>query len=208
MRELKDILNINPNKMTVKELKEFIRYQTGKANLSISEYKQNDFTNTMYDSGISKLQEVSGVNKKTGAIALKFTGKNKAELVRQARELKYFNKWDIYSTEGKATLDEKSRKAYETFKENYGDNWSEQEWRDLVEAFGSVGNAMHEFGYGDKDRKAGATGGEALIQAVGDIKDKAKVNLLTAMQQSVRESKGLTNRERIKDITDRMQGLK
>lgn len=210
MRTLQELLNeeISVRDMTVNELKTFIRYQTGQVNLRLSDY---DYNNELLNDELEKLKQFGGIGKagtkREGQLLLNFRGKQKVDLVRQASELRYFNKWDIYSNVGKNQLTEKEQKAYDSFVENYskkGVTWSKEEWRSMVEAFGSLGSELSSYGYGDANRKAGASSSRPLIMAIGRAKDNSKLDIFTAMRMSVKNRPSLTQRERIKDIVELM----
>ena len=110
---------------------------------------------------------------------LGFRGKTKAELQSQARELEYFNQWK--GTETKEVRDKTNLAKYQTFVTNNPEfsDYSYQEWRDLVEVFGSTENFIDSFGYENLK--------ELHKESVNNGK---KINLAGAMRDIMKSSKG------------------
>lgn len=102
--------------------------------------------------------------------------RDKESLIRQARELKAFNKWDIYTPEGKRALEERERKAYETFTEHEWSDISKQQWKDMVEAFGAIGaDIITEVSSDD------------FVRAYSEASDKGKVRFVDIYKEMEKE---------------------
>lgn len=86
---------------------------------------------------------------KRGKAIYGFSGKRKADLQAQARELEYFNQWK--GSEPKYVARQQDIKKYETFIQNNPEfaNYSFQEWTELVTMFGQVQDKLNSFGYED-----------------------------------------------------------
>lgn len=184
-------------KMTVKELQKVIREQTAQANKAIVSYNNADMNIAQVNVEIAKLQEFGAKGKK-GGIGLDFRGKKKMDLVRQARELKYFNEWDIQTPEGQRARSDAEKKAYKKFRNRPEFKGIEyEEWRSMVEAFGAVGDKLNSYGY---------EGGQ-LVQAYKEVpQNERKVDIYTAMTRSMEENKSLSVTERMLDIIRIVKG--
>lgn len=114
---------MNPSKKwTVKEIQDWIREQTEKANEILEKVVKGEYTDPKYIEEIRKLQKATG-QKRTGLdkpISLMFRGKKKKDLLSQARKLRNFFKADE-EIRKKQEDDEKANKAFDTFKDNFGD---------------------------------------------------------------------------------------
>ena len=114
---------MNPSKKwTVREIQQWIREQTQKANEIVKKVFGGELTNPKYAEEIRKMQKATG-QKRTGAenpISLLFRGKTKKQLLSQSRKLRNFFKADE-EIRAKERSDERAKRAYDTFKERYGD---------------------------------------------------------------------------------------
>lgn len=165
--------------MNVKELKTLIKKETKKANTRIKRA-------TSKKKGPSKaVQEELDVLRRKGIIGARgkaitgFRGKTKAELQAQARELQYFNQWR--GTETKAVRDATNLAKYQSFILNNPDfkDYSYQDWRDLVETFGSTQDFLQSFGY------------ENIKELHKEItRNKEEVNLAQALRSTLRKTRG------------------
>ena len=73
--------------MTVRELKAYIKENTISVNKALESYYESGEDISTVNKQISKLKQLSGISKKDNRyIIANFSGKNKVELVRQARE--------------------------------------------------------------------------------------------------------------------------
>lgn len=129
---------MNYNKMTVKQLKSMIREKTKEINITLATNPdlQDKFS---VKQAISNLQQLGATGRKGNIIGLGFSnkGRNKASLVRQLKELDYTN--PLFENEdGVNYLEEKYQRAYNEFLREHPDV-TEEEYRDVVTAFGSVG---------------------------------------------------------------------
>ena len=188
------------SKMTVKELKAYIKENTTSVNKALESYYESGQNIATVNKQISKLKQLSGISKKNNRyIIANFRGKKKVELVRQARELTYFSNWDIDTPLGIEQASERERKAYEDFSSKHEfKNIEYDEWRGLVEAFGALGDKLNSYGYEHGN----------IAHLYNNIpKDERKVDIFRAMQDSVDDSPSLTVDERLIDIDKRVRGL-
>ena len=188
------------SKMTVKELKAYIKENTISVNKSIESYYESGQNIATVNKQISKLRQLSGISKRNNNLIIaNFRGKRKIDLLRQARELTYFSNWDIDTPTGIAKASEKELKAYETFSSRPEfQDIDFYEWRSLVEAFGAFGDKLNSYGYEHGN----------IAHAYSQIpKDERKVDIFKAMQDSMKETPSLTVDERLIDIDKRVRGL-
>lgn len=185
MKEAKEL-----REYSVKELKQYIRRATGKANKTITRVRnqkrrsaKGQRTEKAY--GILRAQGYTGKN---DLLIYGFKGKNKSGLLLQAQELKYFNEWG-----GNKTPQEKRteyEKSYETFKENNIEfsDVSFEEYRQLVEFFGTMDDLIENFGY---------TEIKSLIDEQNESGSKygKPSNLIKAMKNVLKENKGITDKD-------------
>lgn len=164
--------------MTVSELKKFIRKETKKANTRLNRILKKKKVSKAVKEEVDYLKTKGIIGKRNKAI-LGFRGKTKSELQSQARELEYFNQWR--GTETKEVRDKTNLAKYQTFTTNNPEfsGYSYQEWRDLVEVFGSTENFIESFGY------------ENLKELHKEsVNSGRKVNLAGAMRSIMKQSKG------------------
>lgn len=188
------------SKMTVRELKAYIKENTTSVNKALESYYESGQDIATVNKQISKLKQLSGISKKDNRyIIANFRDKKKVELVRQARELTYFSNWDIDTPLGIEQVSERERKAYEDFSSKPEfKNIEYDEWRGLVEAFGALGDKLNSYGYEHGN----------IAHLYNNIpKDERKVDIFRAMQDSVDDSPSLTVDERLIDIDKRVRGL-
>lgn len=162
--------------MTVRELKSYIRKLTSSVNEKINEYKGDS---TLIKSEISTLKSLGTGNMKSKKVGLGFLGKKKSELVQQARELEYFENWDIETPSGRRKIEARERRAWETFSRR-NPEYSYDEWRNLVEVFGAIGKK-------DLDK----FGSEQVRELNKEMTAEGKrTNLAKSMNEVLKESKG------------------
>ena len=182
--------------MTIKELQAEIRSKTHIVNERLKQFYNDGNSSTMVQSEVKKLQGLAGKSRSSKQIGLGFSGKNKMQLVRQLRELQYFEQWDIYSEDGQRALELKERKAWESF---YKDNpeYTYQEWRDLVETFGSLNDSMLQ--------QFGSTN---IVEAYKDATQGEKVNLLKYIKEISKDDsmRGTTQEQKIDRLREMLSG--
>lgn len=114
---------MNPSKKwTVKEIQQWIREQTEKANKIVEKVFKGEYADDKYNKEIRKMQKATG-QKRSGLdkpISLLFRGKKKKDLLSQARKLRNFFKADE-SIRAEQENDKRAKRAYDTFRENFGD---------------------------------------------------------------------------------------
>ena len=114
----------------------------------------------------------------------------KADYKRLHRELQYALQWDLDTPEGQRQLDLKERKAFETFNKHQRAGGYEElaydEWRDMVENFGSAGKSVLEQFYATRGYGSGD-----VVRVYREASEQGKnTNISKAMRDVIRESKG------------------
>lgn len=168
----------NPKKKwTTEQLKAYIRQRTKEANKNINEYrdkvKKGDIEEyRSVENVIEKLRAKAGVKGKKGAeIGLGLSGKKKAQLLEQARGLARYKQFDVWSEDFKREQEEKTQKAYKSFKSNLlyqGVDVTYEEYKDMVSQLGTIGEAV----LGKLDYEA------ALEQYSQALRSGKKINLV------------------------------
>ena len=142
----------NPKKKwTTEQLKAYIKQRTKEANKNINEYrdkvKKGDIEEyRSVENVIEKLRAKAGVKGRKGAeIGLGLSGKKKEALLEQARGLARYKQFDVWSEDYKREKEEKTQKAYESFKSNLynkGVDISYDEYKDMVTQLGTIGEGV------------------------------------------------------------------
>lgn len=168
----------NPKKKwTTEQLKAYIKQRTKEANKNINEYrdkvKKGDIEEyRSVENVIEKLRAKAGVKGRKGAeIGLGLSGKKKAQLLEQARGLARYKQFDVWSEDFKREQEEKTQKAYKSFKSNLlykGVDVTYDEYKDMVSQLGTIGEAV----LGKLDYEA------ALEQYSQALRSGKKINLV------------------------------
>lgn len=168
----------NPKKKwTTEQLKAYIRQRTKEANKNINEYrdkvKKGDIEEyRSVENAIEKLRAKAGVKGRKGAeIGLGLSGKKKEALLEQARGLARYKQFDVWSEDFKREQEEKTQKAYKSFKSNLlykGVDVTYEEYKDMVSQLGTIGEAV----LGKLDYEA------ALEQYSQALRSGKKINLV------------------------------
>ena len=168
----------NPKKKwTTEQLKAYIRQRTKEANKNINEYrdkvKKGDIEEyRSVENVIEKLRAKAGVKGRKGAeIGLGLSGKKKEALLEQARGLARYKHFDVWSEDFKREQEEKTQKAYKSFKSNLlykGVDVTYEEYKDMVSQLGTIGEAV----LGKLDYEA------ALEQYSQALRSGKKINLV------------------------------
>ena len=168
----------NPKKKwTTEQLKAYIKQRTKEANKNINEYrdkvKKGDIEEyRSVENVIEKLRAKAGVKGRKGAeIGLGLSGKNKEALLEQARGLARYKQFDVWSEDFKREQEEKTQKAYKSFKSNLlykGVDVTYEEYKDMVSQLGTIGEAV----LGKLDYEA------ALEQYSQALRSGKKINLV------------------------------
>ena len=168
----------NPKKKwTTEQLKAYIRQRTKEANKNINEYrdkvKKGDVEEyRSVENVIEKLRAKAGVKGRKGAeIGLGLSGKKKEALLEQARGLARYKQFDVWSEDFKREQEEKTQKAYKSFKSNLlyqGVDVTYEEYKDMVSQLGTIGEAV----LGKLDYEA------ALEQYSQALRSGKKINLV------------------------------
>ena len=168
----------NPKKKwTNEQLKAYIKQRTKEANKNINEYrdkvKKGDIEEyRSVENVIEKLRAKAGVKGRKGAeIGLGLSGKKKEALLEQARGLARYKQFDVWSEDFKREQEEKTQKAYKSFKSNLlykGVDVTYEEYKDMVSQLGTIGEAV----LGKLDYEA------ALEQYSQALRSGKKINLV------------------------------
>lgn len=168
----------NPKKKwTTEQLKAYIKQRTKEANKNINEYrdkvKKGDIEEyRSVENVIEKLRAKAGVKGRKGAeIGLGLSGKKKEALLEQARGLARYKQFDVWSEDFKHEQEEKTQKAYKSFKSNLlykGVDVTYEEYKDMVSQLGTIGEAV----LGKLDYEA------ALEQYSQALRSGKKINLV------------------------------
>lgn len=168
----------NPKKKwTTEQLKAYIKQRTKEANKNINEYrdkvKKGDIEEyRSVENMIEKLRAKAGVKGRKGAeVGLGLSGKKKEALLEQARGLARYKQFDVWSEDFKREQEEKTQKAYKSFKSNLlykGVDVTYEEYKDMVSQLGTIGEAV----LGKLDYEA------ALEQYSQALRSGKKINLV------------------------------
>lgn len=168
----------NPKKKwTTEQLKAYIKQRTKEANKNINEYrdkvKKGDIEEyRSVENAIEKLRAKAGVKGRKGAeVGLGLSGKKKEALLEQARGLARYKQFDVWSEDFKREQEEKTQKAYKSFKSNLlykGVDVTYDEYKDMVSQLGTIGEAV----LGKLDYEA------ALEQYSQALRSGKKINLV------------------------------
>lgn len=168
----------NPKKKwTTEQLKAYIKQRTKEANKNINEYRDKvkkgdieEYKNV--ENLIQKLKSSAGVKGRKGAeVGLGLSGKKKEALLEQARGLARYKQFDVWSEDFKREQEEKTQKAYKSFKSNLlyqGVDVTYEEYKDMVSQLGTIGEAV----LGKLDYEA------ALEQYSQALRSGKKINLV------------------------------
>ena len=189
-------------KKTVKQLKEEIKSNTEELNRRIDEYRKSGKTLKDVEQNIELIKRISGVKK--GRQAIKDDKKvigyreveigtgdlnkaTKSHLIRQARELQSFLQWDISTPTGQRQWEAREQAEWQTFNKHFSEyGFNKNEWRDLVEIFGAVGEAvLNQFGSGSGNQASGV-----LVREYKNANDIARANIVKEMHEVLKNSEG------------------
>lgn len=119
-------------------IKAEIKYRTKRVNEMIKSTPKEILENPYVSQAINDLKILSG-SKSNRIIANVSSSRTKESLIRQVRELKSYENWDIYSEQGQEKLNQRAKKAYQSFCNIKGrENIDEKDWNRMVEAFGAL----------------------------------------------------------------------
>ena len=189
------------SRYTRKELMEMIREDTTELNKRIFEYRQSNVSFKDVENNIAKIKEISGSKSGRQLINVdgkkryreveigvgNITSKSKSELILQARELHSFLQWDISTPEGQRQWEAREKKEWETFNKNFSEyGLTKNEWRDLVEVFGAVGESiLNQFGSGQGSNASGS-----IVREFKNASQSGRTNLVKEMREVLKENKG------------------
>ena len=167
--------------MTTRELKRFIRKQVKKANTRLKNIgKRKRGVSRAVQEEINYLKRLGIINKRGKAVTGYRTA-TKAEMQKKARELEYFNEWKGSETE--AIAEERDYKKYQSFINNPDNakfkDYSFQDWKDMVNAFGAMEDKLKDFEYEDMKQLH-----------LESTQKRTKVDLVSAMEKVKKNNKG------------------
>ena len=162
--------------MTLKELRAQIRYKVNQVNIDL--YDKPELMDTFaVQQTIKKLQAVGAKGRYGNIVGLGFSkNRDKESYIRQLRELDYAEPL-LSDYEGVAVMEEKYKKARDTFLSKKGNQgMSEEDWRDMVETFGAVGDeVLEQFGSNQlKDLFKSKTRSVDMVQLMLDVLEENK----------------------------------
>ena len=176
---------------TVKELQSEIRELTKQVNTRVASIKLTRELPKDVEQAVNYMKRLSGVetgvDRTTRAkqeIGLGLKGKNKAELILQARELSSFLRSDIESEEGLRQLESREKTEWETFEQNHP-GWSYEDWRKFVEVSGALGSdIINKFG--------SETIASDFLKRIrtNDVESTDGDKYIKAMMDAIKESEG------------------
>ena len=166
--------------MTTRELRKFIRNEVKKANTKLKNFaKRKRGVSRAVQQELDYLKQI-GIIGISGRAVTGYRLASKAELQKKARELEYFNQWKGSETVAKAR--DKDYKKYQAFINNPDNsdfaNYSYQQWRDLVEMFGALGDELKGYDY---------EGMKALHQEMNE--ENKQVDFQSTMKNVLRDAK-------------------
>lgn len=179
---------------------EEVRELTKEANKIFNRLSEDNPANKL----IKKLIKSTGVSggSKGNKIGIGY-GKNKEKFAKQLQQLQRFvekateyeeniqqTKQEAYES-GEYFSDEKHRKAYETFRDRYGDDITVDEWENFVSELNKHKSELAQYGY--EDRSEGINIGSSLSAVFGDMKDRYTISDILKVATS-------------KKITDKITG--
>lgn len=178
--------------MTVKELQSHIRELTYSANEKLAEINiGGNEPSKAIKTEIETLQ-TKGIIGKRGYAVTGFRGKTKDQLIRQARELEYFEQWKgTEKTPHRHRTDLKKYKEYVGSSADRGGTTYE-EWRELVEIMGTSSSLVEQFNL-DSDTV------RMIIQSQRG--QEKKIDLAHELETILKENKGQElDQEKVIDI--------
>lgn len=180
----------NYRNRTIASIKAEITERTKIVNEKIKNTDKETLNNSYVKQAIEDLKVLS--NSKTKNISANVSGtRTRESLIRQARELKAYENWDIYSEQGKQELRARSQKAFNSFKQVKGrENISESDWNSFVEALGALASGSKK----EKVKRKSDSKKEALKRASETMYDlisssKSSNDFVDAWQQASKEGK-------------------
>lgn len=182
--------------MTTRELKKFIKKEVKKANTKLRNIKKRKRgVSRAVQEELDYLKQI-GIIGKSGRAVTGYRLASKAELQKRARELEYFNQWK--GSETAAVARKEDYKKYQAFINNPDNsdfsNYSYQQWRDLVEMFGALGDELKGYDY---------EGMKALHQEMNE--ENIKVDFQSTMKDVLRDAKADNKKLTPELLTDLMR---
>ena len=128
--------------MTIKELYAAIKQETMNVNRRLIDYYEEGKPVKLLEKEIKVLKDVSGTADSKRYLSLNLHRKNKNQLTAQLNFLKQFQQWDKYTPEAKREAEAKARRAYKTFKRNYGSRMKFKTYKRAVTIIGSLSDRI------------------------------------------------------------------
>lgn len=154
--------------------------------------KSNEKLTGAVKTELESLRNVGILNSRN-QIVMKLRGKSEEQLTRQLHELEYFNQWQGMET--RAVRDKANYSKYQSFK-NYTiagtdekpfENFTYQEWRNMVEFMGTQSSLIESFGFDS----------QTVIDLANEMKEKnidlTDDKLIGLMQKARKEATSQTD---------------
>lgn len=169
-----------PNKSwTTRELRAYIRARTMDVNKRIQSFGEN--ISDAYGKLVKKLQKNAGLKRpKEGVVGLGLSYKHKDELLKQARGLEGFIKFDKESSIAVSEHDKKLKQSYDTFMGKYYDmdrDFTFENYKKMWEDFEEIGDDIRKIQYmsfAENYSRAVTSGHKVDLKAVYDRASKRR----------------------------------
>lgn len=189
----------------MKQLQARIRQLTADVNTKIAEVMSHGASD-IFTKAVSRLKgatayispythEVRIPESREGYVGLGFKGKRKSELEYQLSELERFNEKEWESPAAMRRMTERSKKAYNTFRNRYGD-LSYGEWENFVNSIDSIKDKLIGFGYENV--------GQSVAREYAQSKDKRKMLDIVREAADRNKGRGLTPEDFIDELVDEL----
>lgn len=192
----KDEFGANYKQRTKESLKAEISYRTKELNKKLKNLDASMTGVNIVKNAIEAANLLSGSKNREKLIAGIGKSRNKESLIRQARELKSIENIDFYTKEGQEKLEKRFINSYKAFCTNLElkcednkkdkkdekdiDVFTEEDYRNMVEAFGAIGQDI-------LSRKSS----NDFVDAYQQASEKGKIKFVDLWKQAEQDFKGL-----------------
>lgn len=182
-------------KMTVKEIKSYIRKATDEINKKLKKNGTTGFE--VLDEEVDIIKEKYGFKKRKGKEELKygFSGKRKEDLYKQATDLRAYFNLDVFTRDGKTYLTEREQRAYEQFKKTTDIQLGEETYRKLLDVFGNLGSGLME-----------SLGSDNIANLYNEYKiTGGRFDFVDLVKEIIEENQGVTQDDVVEIIQQELQ---
>lgn len=189
----KDEFGANYKQRTKESLKAEILYRTKELNKKLKNLDASMTGVNIVKNAIETANLLSDSKNRNKLIAGIGKSRNKESLIRQARELKSIENIDFYTEEGQKKLEKRFINSYKAFCTNleleYENNekdekdidvFTEEDYRNMVEAFGAIGQDI-------LSRKSS----DDFVDAYQQASEKGKIKFVDLWNKAEQDFKGL-----------------